>query len=268
VRKRDETISEGGASRDQNNNKIVQRSSITYYMKRIVLVFAKEPFPGSVKTRLSPLLSPAEAAELSTAFLADLLERLRQIGGSDIWIAIPPDSSAQRMALRHGSGVRWVSQGPGDLGERMNRVAQVAFDEGAPGIVLLGSDHPNLPSPFLERCFDALERKRAAWIPTEDGGYAALALPHPAPELFHDIPWSTSAVASKTRLNAQRAGIELEDAGVWYDVDRPQDLFRLMRDLREGPGCPRTSALLAEWKLELRKEGIFRSESESDRRTP
>jgi glycosyltransferase A (GT-A) superfamily protein (DUF2064 family) len=155
----------------------------------------------------------------------------------------------------------------------MNRVAQVAFDEGAPGVVLLGSDHPNLPSPLLERCFDALERKRAAWIPTEDGGYAALALPHPAPELFLDIPWSTNAVATKTRLNAQSAGIELEEAGVWYDVDRPEDLFRLMRDLREDSGCPRTSALLAKWKLELRsklesrKEGIFRAESESDKRT-
>ena len=89
-------------------------------MKRTLLVFAKEPVPGAVKTRLLPFLSPLEAAELSHAFLADLLDRLRGITGLELWVAIPPESSAERMALRHEFGVRWVSQGAGDLGERMN----------------------------------------------------------------------------------------------------------------------------------------------------
>ncbi|HET9887478.1 MAG TPA: DUF2064 domain-containing protein, partial [bacterium] len=180
--------------------------------------------------------------------------------------------SADRMAHHHGSGVRWISQGPGNLGERMDRVSRLAFEEGAAGIVLLGSDHPNLPISFLERCFAALERKQAAWILTEDGGYAALALPHPAPELFADIPWSTGAVAAQTRQRAEALGMKLEDVGTWYDVDRPQDLWRLMQDLKDDPGCPRTSALLAELKLELRsklefrKEGIFRADRENERR--
>jgi rSAM/selenodomain-associated transferase 1 len=247
-------------------------------MKSSLLIFAKEPLPGSVKTRLAPLLSPAEAAELSDAFLADLLDRLPQIGRADIAIAIPPESSAERMALRHGLGVRWLNQGSGDLGERMSRVAQTAFEEGAGGVVLLGSDHPNLPVSMLERCFDALEDGRPAWIRTRDGGYAALALPRPAPELFAGIPWSTTEVASATLARAASAGIELEDAGTWYDVDRPEDLFRLAEDLKTDPSsCPRTSALLAEWnlesrrnlelrrKLELRKEGIFPEETETKR---
>ena len=234
-------------------------------MKLSLLIFAKEPLPGSVKTRLAPLLSPLEAAELSEAFLADLLDRLRQTDRADVRIALPPDSSTERMALRHGSGVRWMNQGEGDLGERMSRVAQAAFEEGAKGVVLLGSDHPNLPGFMLERCFDALEGGRAAWIRTQDGGYAALALPRPVPELFVNIPWSTSAVASTTQARAALAGIELEDAGEWYDVDRPEDLFRLAEDLKADPSCPRTSALLAKWNLELRRDLELRGKQDLEK---
>jgi rSAM/selenodomain-associated transferase 1 len=236
------------------------------HMKTTLLVFAKEPLPGSVKTRLSPPLTPSQAALASDAFLADLLDRLRQIGRANIWIAVPPESSIDRMAFRYGSGVRWLSQGAGDLGERMSRVAKIAFEEGAPGVVLLGSDHPNLPASMLERCFDALERDRAAWIRTEDGGYAALALPREIPDLFKDIPWSTSAVGAATLERARSLGIEIEHAGTWYDVDRPEDLLRLERDLHNDRSCPRTRALFSEWKLDSRKEGIFPTGTEADRR--
>jgi rSAM/selenodomain-associated transferase 1 len=235
-------------------------------MKSILLVFAKEPVPGSVKTRLTPPLTSKQAAMLSDAFLADLLDRMRQVGRADIWIAVPPESSIERMALRYGSGVRWLSQGVGDLGERMRRVAKTAFEEGASGVVLLGSDHPNLPASMMGRCFDALERDRAAWIRTEDGGYAALALPKEIPDLFIDIPWSTSAVAGATLERARALGIEIEHAGTWYDVDRPEDLLRLERDLQNDPSCPRTRALFSEWKLESRKEGIFPIGTEAERR--
>lgn len=235
------------------------------YLKRTLLVFAKEPVPGSVKTRLQPFLNGVEAAQLSEAFLADLLDRLRRIAGVELWVALPPESRAEPMVLRHGSGVRWVSQGPGDLGERMNRVANSAFQEGATGVVLLGSDHPNLPAAMLERCFASLDRGQAAWIRTEDGGYAALALPRPSPELFHEVPWSTNAVAQATHTRACRAGIDLEDAGLWYDVDRPEDLLRLEHDLKSDPSCPQTSSLLASLKLELRKEVIFRIRPEAER---
>jgi glycosyltransferase A (GT-A) superfamily protein (DUF2064 family) len=203
---------------------------------------------------------------MSDAFLADLLARMRQIGRADIWIAVPPESSIDRMALRYGSGVRWLSQGDGDLGERMGRVVKIAFQEGASGVVLLGGDHPNLPVFMIERCFDALERGRAAWIRTEDGGYAALALPKEIPDLFIDIPWSTSAVAEATLQRARALGIEIEHAGMWYDVDRPEDLLRLERDLQNESSCPRTRALFSEWKLESRKEGIFPPGPEAERR--
>jgi len=158
-----------------------------------------------------------------------------------------------------------MNQGPGDLGERLDQVARTAFHQGAEGVVLLGSDHPNLPISLLQRCIEVLERRGYAWIRTEDGGYAAIALSAPCPEIFQDIPWSTSRVAEATLERARAAGITLEDAGVWYDVDRPADLFRLARDLKDDPSCPRTSALLEQWKLESRKEGIFSQRSETER---
>jgi glycosyltransferase A (GT-A) superfamily protein (DUF2064 family) len=203
-------------------------------------------------------LFPQEAAELSDAFLGDLLARTSALPRFEVRVALPEEASLERMRRRHAaSAATWMSQGEGDLGQRLDRVARAAFDEGARGVVLLGSDHPNLPSALLLRCLEIVERGGAAWIRTDDGGYAAMALSSPCAEIFQDIPWSTSKVGEATLERAAAAGLTLEDAGCWYDVDRPADLFRLERDLKNDPSCPRTSALLGQWKLESRKEGIF-----------
>jgi len=84
------------------------------------------------------------------------------------------------------------------------------------------------------------------WIPTEDGGYACLALPRPLPGLFEGVPWSTGGVAEATRNNARRLGVNLCEVGSWYDVDRPADLDRLVKDPATVQRCPATLAVLAD----------------------
>ncbi len=225
-------------------------------MRTSLLVFAKEPLPGRVKTRLTPPLSPVQASELAAAFLADLLDRLDALPGVQVTVALPPDASRERMASRFGTGRRWVDQGEGDLGERLVRAAGGEFRAGANGVLVVGSDHPNLPLSALEGCLGSVAAGRFAWILAEDGGYAALGMPRFEPRLFENIPWSTSGVSDATRARAREIGVEIDTWGTWYDVDRSEDLGRLLRDLETSGGCPSTYALLAAWRTAIEGRGI------------
>lgn len=237
-------------------------------MRSTLLIFAKEPLVGLVKTRLVPPLTPEEAAQLADAFLGDLLERLETLPEADVVVALPSDSSRKRMAARFPQVQRWADQGSGGLGERLARAFDEAETNRARGVLVVGSDHPNLPLPMLERCLESLRRGSGAWILTEDGGYAAIGLSRSAPQLFQDVPWSTSRVADVTRRKAAELGIELDHAGTWYDVDRSQDLSRLDADLSASGECPRTRALFLAWRASFENRGILPTAPPFERRNP
>ena len=209
-----------------------------------IILFAKEPVPGRVKTRLVPPLSPELAAELAAAFLVDLVQVLDELPAR-LEIAIPPDSAVENLEKLLGPGRTWVDQGDGDLGQRLARTTAAAFERSPRPVAVVGSDHPNLPPERIAAALAAAAEGAVGWVPTEDGGYACLALPRPLPGLFADVPWSTGAVAEATRNNATRIGVPLRDVGGWYDVDRPADLARLAGDPETVRRCPATLAVLA-----------------------
>lgn len=218
-------------------------------MKRLLL-FAKRPLLGRVKTRLVPPLKPEQSLALYRAFLADQIEFLRTLGdGYDIelcmdgaWVADPTFDPPL-------DGLRQCEQGPGDLGERMLRAFQRCWREGAECVVVLGADSPTLPAAHIHGAFRALERGAAAVLaPATDGGYVLLGLRRPLAELFRKIPWGTSGVLEITRLRAEAGGTELSELAPWYDVDDIEGLRRLQRELGR-PGAveraPATARLLA-----------------------
>ena len=210
-----------------------------------ILLFAKEPLAGRVKTRLVPPLTPEEAADLAAAFLRDLHAALKTVPGAEVVVALTDDSSAEAVERMLGPGVRLTRQGAGDLGTRLARATAAAFAEGGAPVAVVGSDHPDLPPGLVQKCLADAASGRIGWIPTEDGGYAALALPRSLPSLFENIPWSTGEVAAATRERAAELGIPLMDRGPWYDVDRVEDLARLSGVLGSGSGCPATREALA-----------------------
>src|SRR5262249_49485830 len=127
-------------------------------------------------------------------------------------------------------------QGPGDLGERLRRALAEAFAAGAPAAVAVGGDHPSLPIRRLEETFAALDANDAAIVPAEDGGYCAIGLSSPmshpaAAPVFRDVPWSTHEVLARTLGLMRQQGIACRTLEPFYDVDRPEDLERLRRDL-------------------------------------
>jgi hypothetical protein len=223
-----------------------------------VLVFAKEPQPGLVKTRLVPPLRPHEAADLAAAFLHDLVARLDALDARRV-LAVPPGTSDTAMRPFLPGGWELADQGPGDLGAKLATATGRAFDEGACPVAVIGSDHPHLPPERLIGCLAAAEAGDVGWVTTDDGGFACLALPRALPWLFEAIPWSTPAVAAATRNNASRCGVTLSDFGPWYDLDRAEDIDRFLVDPESRGRCPATwtalRALEPPWERRRRSHG-------------
>ncbi len=95
-------------------------------------------------------------------------------------------------------------------------------------VVLVGADCPGLGLDYMRRALDCLEQGADAVVgPAEDGGYVLLGLKRAAPELFHDMPWGSDQVLTKTRQRLRKLGWRWLELSVLWDLDRPEDLERL-----------------------------------------
>ncbi|MBI5443203.1 MAG: TIGR04282 family arsenosugar biosynthesis glycosyltransferase [Deltaproteobacteria bacterium] len=217
-------------------------------LRRAVVVFAKRPRAGRVKTRLCPPLRPCEAARLYGCLLRDTLDLVREIPALRR-LAVTPWSEAAWFR-RVAPDFRLLRQGPGGLGRRMAAVARACFASGARSVVLLGSDSPTLPPSSIEAAFRRLEDGADAVLgPCTDGGYYLVGLSGPDVSLFEGVPFSSPTTLAATLELGERSGLRVETVEPWYDVDGPADLERLRRELAEpsaaGP-APRTSRFLRE----------------------
>ena len=201
--------------------------------RRTLILFARAPVPGSVKTRLAAVLAPEGAARLYRAFLEDAA---RVYAGPE-WTAVlyaDPNPHETRLAAIFGEPWRRETQEPGDLGFRLAAAFEAERSLGASAVLAVGSDHPALPRRSLEQLFDSVERgDDVALIPAQDGGYCAIALgPRAATAvMFRDIPWSSEETLAVTVARARIEGLQAALLPSAYDVDRPEDLQTLARDL-------------------------------------
>lgn len=228
--------------------------------KAAVVIFARTPRPGRVKTRLIPPLTPRQAQALHVACLqttAALIASLpRTIHKYLYFTGSPTTARAQARKLRLSATVAIRTQRGTDLGARLEGMFSELFTTGYEHVVVLGSDSPTLPRACLLETFAALRRVDVVIGPTEDGGYyllgcRCLASHHgdakPVPEIFRGISWGTSKTFARTLARLARARIRpavptpskklparrlaYRILPRWYDVDRPRDLLRLAREL-------------------------------------
>jgi uncharacterized protein len=210
-------------------------------VRRALLIVGKAPEPGRAKTRLLPALSEVEAAQLAHAFLQDTCATALGLGWEQVSLVHPAGSETLLSTL----GVTLVRQRGQGLGDALAG----AFEEhaGVEQIVLIGSDTPDLPSEVLEQASRELAGHDVVIGPAADGGYYLLGMRRPHAELFEGIAWSTDQVFAQTLARAEGLGLRVAVLPTWDDVDTPDDLLRLQRQLRTLPSsvAPHTRQALS-----------------------
>lgn len=210
-----------------------------------LVIFAKAPITGQVKTRLCPPLTPDEAATLHGSFVLDTLERSKAAVTKlrlpmDRYLACAPDASHvffKIMEERHG--VRVLDQVGEDLGERMAQAFTTIFARGYKQVLIVGTDVPSLSLVHYQQALVLLTTHDLVLGPAHDGGYYIVGLTQAIPELFVDIPWSTSQVLALTKQKAQALGLKTALLPEWRDVDTIEDLHSLIAEQAQDNKKPK-----------------------------
>ena len=211
------------------------------------VVMARQPVPGSTKTRLAAAVGDGPASSLYEAFLLDTLATCGEVE-AELLISYAPDSlRAERYVRRIAPDALLAAQPDAPFGVRLAAAMQSAFDHGFRRVAVIGSDIPHVTSTAVDRAFVSLDGYDMALGPTRDGGYYLLALRAPAPGLFRGIDWSSGRELGQTLDRARELGLRVTALEETFDIDDAGDLAAL-RDLiaLNGPGiCPRTAAALS-----------------------
>jgi rSAM/selenodomain-associated transferase 1 len=220
---------------------------------RVLVIMAKAPRPGEVKTRLAPSLSPAAVTAFYCCLLEDTLALARSL--SDVEVAIMcPDSDVNELAQLAGNEVGVVAQKGEGLAAGLTSVfAQFAPDHRSDAhqrrVIAFNSDSPHLPRSVLENAFETLAVHDVVVGPTHDGGYYLVGAKASHPTLFARDGMGTSSALERLLSRARALELSLGFADPFYDIDVADDLTRLAEELRLAPArAPRTAAWLKEWE--------------------
>jgi rSAM/selenodomain-associated transferase 1 len=197
-------------------------------LKKALLIFARQPVPGKVKTRLSPPLLPAEAAVLYGCMLGDVLAMAASLPDMEMYLFYDGGEETLEYFKERVFGMTCIPQRGKDLGERMAEALRDVISQGKGAAVIIGTDSPDLPSAFIEDAFCRLEQGDLGVVvgPSEDGGYYLVGMKRLHCELFRDISWSSDKVLEETLKRASDAGIAVSLLPMWRDVDTAADLER------------------------------------------
>lgn len=206
-------------------------------MKNGLIIFAREPLPGQVKTRLAATIGDAAAADAYAAMLDEVLAGCRTLAGIEVFVYWACAKEALPLLAERYS-CRSRTQAAGDLGQRMQAAFAEMFESGFDYCCIIGSDAPDLPVSYIQEAFSLLAAQQADAIfgPSRDGGYYLLGLAHLCPQLFNNIDWSTPLVLRQSLAAATRAGIRAALLPEWYDIDTQDDFekYRARKSARSN----------------------------------
>jgi len=203
-----------------------------------LVVMAKAPRPGKVKTRLSPPLTPEQASELNICFIRDTTENIQHVtqnSNSAGLVAYTPVGDEAAFDGLLPSGFQLLPQRGQGFGERLLCVCEDLFAAGFGSVCLIDSDSPTMPQHALLQAVERLSRAgdRMVLGGSDDGGYYLLGIKRLHPRLFEQIDWSTERVFHQTLERAKAIGLQAELLPAWYDVDDAGTLERLRLELAE-----------------------------------
>jgi len=204
-------------------------------LKNALLTVAKRPMPGRTKTRLTPPLSPAQAAALYECFLQDTLDLMRRVPQTQPVIAYLPQEAETYFTELAPDFESILQQGQA-LGARLDNALTHYLQLGYKHVAIMNSDSPTLPADYLAAAFEALAGEADVVLgPSDDGGYYLIGLKRPAPRLLREVQMSTSTVTADTLTLAAKEGLRVKLLPAWYDVDDAEALVRLSTEIAQVP---------------------------------
>lgn len=200
---------------------------MTKAARECLIIFTRYPEPGKTKTRLIPLLGAEGAARFQRQMTEQTLAQVKELKAFrplsvEVHFA---GGNQQLMQDWLGSDIIYRQQSEGDLGRRMTLAFKDSFSAGMTGVVIIGTDCPDLNAQLMVKAFHALEQNDLVLGPALDGGYYLIGLRRLIPELFTGISWSTAEVLEQTISIAERLMQVIAFLPLLNDIDRPEDLI-------------------------------------------
>jgi hypothetical protein len=212
-----------------------------------LVIMAKAPRPGKVKTRLAQNFPAPAILELYRCLLDDTMALAKSLDDADVAIMCPA-SDVEDLSRAAGEGVRIVPQVGDGLAAGLTSVFAIFGAAGGRRIVAFNSDSPHLPASVLECAFDALLAFDVVVGPTHDGGYYLVGAKTPHPALFEGDRMGTKSALDTLLARARTMKLSVGFTDPFYDIDVAADLMQLAAELRLAPArAPRTAVWLKEW---------------------
>lgn len=211
-----------------------------------LVVVAKYPEPGRVKTRLARQIGEGPAAELYLAFLQDIAERFGRSDRPLHWAYTPAHRDFVGL-MGHGS--LYLAQKGHGLDQRLRHIFRQLLAQGFRHVVAMGADSPQVSPDWVEEAFARLGSNDVVLGPAEDGGYYLVGLKEPH-DIFSGVAWSTGVVLAQTLEKARVRGLSVHLLPTTFDVDQVEDLAKLRHFLAENPeALPHTARVMAKLLL-------------------
>ncbi len=214
---------------------------------RTLVIMAKAPRPGSVKTRLAESLSLQAVTELYRCLLNDTIALAQGLDHVEVAIMCPA-SDVEELSRAVGETVHIVAQTGQGLAAGLTSVFAHFATRDHQRVIAFNSDSPHLPASVLETAFDALEASDLVVGPTHDGGYYLVGARASHPGLFTGDGMGTANALEALLTRARALGLSVNLTDPFYDIDVAADLSQLAGELQRIPGkAPRTAKWLSEW---------------------
>jgi len=222
------------------------RLTTAHSRNRTLVIMAKAPRPGRVKTRLMESLPGAAVTALYRCLLEDTLDLARSLNEVEIAIMCPRADVDDLIDVT-GNAVQVVAQnGEGLAAGLISVFAHFAVEQRC--VIAFNSDSPHLPAAVLKNAFESLTVRDVVIGPTHDGGYYLVGAKAAYPTLFAGDGLGTTSALETLRARVQRLGLSAGFTDIFYDIDVSGDLLRLAEELQAAPArAPRTALWLKQW---------------------
>jgi uncharacterized protein len=194
----------------------------------VILIYAKAPIPGEVKTRLQPALGTMGAAMLHSALVERAIETATRTDFDVVLCATPDDTHPFFAECEEDFGIGLATQiADENLGARMLASLTAALTD-YQRVLLIGADCPAFTQKHLQEAAQQLHQHDVVLTPAEDGGYVLIGVRRVEPAMFDEIAWGTDSVLSQQLAALARTSLSHTEMATLWDVDRPEDLPRLV----------------------------------------